>query len=500
MTKAWHGYVRVTVKPDLSIVVPVYGNWWMTRRLLHALDDLRAQSETTFETIVVDNASRDETWEGLAAFSWVRRLQLEANRNFEGGCNAGATIAQAPVVLFLNNDAWPIGDPLAPLVRAFDDEQLVIAGGILFFEDGPIQNAGNAVHADGSFASLLRNLDPSFVAQRAIEPFSPLGTAFAVRASWFASVGMFDERYVNGTEEHDLVMRAKEDGRGVRVIDAARFTHFSGATRGPSHSDRENERLFHQRWSSAIASVSRIDRGTLGAFVLHDASPDPLARRAIAALRAELALLGHPVVERIAPWMPIDTRFRRSARVALRWFARRGAASEPALTVVTGEPRAQIEVTGALRTRVPFLPFADERAACAFAFDPDAERVAFVGCTPQRVASVRAELGEAGADVIEPAELIGSQRERVAMAVCDAIGDASGYGRAVLARAGIPCIDSRSPALAGELLRDRVARVERATAARLEADRGWTLRRSAQRIIDLGFYARNGLERPMIAG
>ena len=42
-----------------------------------------------FETIVVDNASTDETPRAIAAFPWVRYLRHDENRNFAGACNAG---------------------------------------------------------------------------------------------------------------------------------------------------------------------------------------------------------------------------------------------------------------------------------------------------------------------------------------------------------------------------------------------------------------------------
>jgi glycosyltransferase involved in cell wall biosynthesis len=60
--------------PELSVVIPVYNNWWLTARCLRELDRLRGPS-LSFETIVVDNASSDETPDAIAAFPWVRYLR-----------------------------------------------------------------------------------------------------------------------------------------------------------------------------------------------------------------------------------------------------------------------------------------------------------------------------------------------------------------------------------------------------------------------------------------
>ena len=140
---------------QLSIVIPVYNNWWMTARALRALDRLRDASTTSFETIVVDNASADETQSSMREFPSVRYERMETNTNFAGACNAGARLATAPLVLFLNNDAYPLGDALTPLARAFDRDEVAIAGGALFFEDGATQGAGFVVLPERALALLL---------------------------------------------------------------------------------------------------------------------------------------------------------------------------------------------------------------------------------------------------------------------------------------------------------------------------------------------------------
>ncbi|HEY6449350.1 MAG TPA: glycosyltransferase, partial [Candidatus Cybelea sp.] len=84
---------------ELSVVIPVYNNWWLTARCLRELDRLREGHSLSFETIVVDNASSDETPAAIAGFPWVRYLRHDVNRNFAGACNAGARIAESPLTL-----------------------------------------------------------------------------------------------------------------------------------------------------------------------------------------------------------------------------------------------------------------------------------------------------------------------------------------------------------------------------------------------------------------
>ncbi|MGA7247514.1 MAG: glycosyltransferase, partial [Candidatus Cybelea sp.] len=143
--------------PELSVVIPVYNNWWLTSRCLRELERLRGAS-LSFETIVVDNASSDETPGAIAEFPWVRYLRHDSNRNFSGACNAGARLAQAPLTFFLNNDAYPLGDALTPLARVFERAQVAIAGGALFFEDGVTQAAGLVMLRNAHWHYFFRNL------------------------------------------------------------------------------------------------------------------------------------------------------------------------------------------------------------------------------------------------------------------------------------------------------------------------------------------------------
>jgi GT2 family glycosyltransferase len=171
----------------LSVVIPVYNNWWLTARCLRSLEQLRDSCSFAFETILVDNASSDETPQAVARFGWVRYVRHDENRNFAGACNAGTRFAQAPVTLLLNNDAYPLGDALTPLVAAFEREEVAIAGGALFFEDGVTQAAGLVVLRNAHWHYSCRNLPPSLEAVTTFPvrpwPCAPIGLCVAVAST-----------------------------------------------------------------------------------------------------------------------------------------------------------------------------------------------------------------------------------------------------------------------------------------------------------------------------
>ncbi len=346
-------------RPELSIVIPVYDNWWLTARCLRELDALRDAGSVSFETIVVDNASRDETPDAIALFPWVRYLRFERNRNFAGGCNAGVRAAEAPLALLLNNDAYPLGDAFAPLVRAFDRAEVALAGGALFFEDGVTQAAGLAMLPNAHWHYSCRNLPADL--EDVTMPRDALavsGAAMAVRTEWFVENGGFDESFVNGFEDVDLCMRAREQGRTIAYVADARFAHYEAASAGRFEREAQNERRFYERWSASLGSLPRTARGDVGAIAVRiGANADPLLQAGLTDLEAALRSFGHPVVRGdVAWWRLLDRRFRRAA--SLGWFTDSGARAGISVACDAGAPAA-IRTHGAASVEVPWLPCAD---------------------------------------------------------------------------------------------------------------------------------------------
>jgi GT2 family glycosyltransferase len=508
--------------PQLSVVIPVYDNWWLTARCLHELDRVRNVGAPSFETIVVDNASSDETGEAIAGFPWARYLRLKRNCNFAGACNAGARQAEAPLLLLLNNDAYPLGDAFSPLVRVFERADVAIAGGALFFEDGVTQAAGLVVLPNAHWHYSCRNLPPTL--GEVVTPRDAIGisgAAMAVRTQWFLSVGGFDESFVNGFEDVDLCMRAREAGRAIAYVAEARFAHYEAASAGRFDREAENERRFYQRWSERFAAIPRVARGAVGAIaVRRPPNLDPLSSAALDDLEAALRSFGHPV-ERAAirPWRRFDRRFRESA--TLEWFT--GGLSRPGVAVGRPDSCAEIRTHGAVDVRVPWMP-------CAAS-----ERIASLGVRRSDDASCNL-VGVVGSDEelrgfrlpaegfrtlrITPQMLLGGDAPvGLVCAVHVGVADESAFGNVLLAQAGVPAIvlandELRAlfssdvaliterdgiPECAVRLIGDPSARTRYGMRLSADARRRFSPRRTAIRVVDLLCAARFGLERPSIA-
>ena len=535
------------MNPRLSIVIPVYDNWWLTARLLRTLDTLRGGA-LPFETIVVDNASSDETSEAMRAFPWARYKRLETNRNFAGACNAGALLASAPLVLFLNNDAYPIGDALTPLVAAFDRPEVAIAGGALFFEDGVTQCAGFVLLPNAHWHYSYRNLPPSLAGViRTRDALAVSGAAMAVRTQWFRDAGGFDETYVNGFEDVDLCMRARDRGVAILYVAESHFAHYEAASARRYAREAENEEQFYARWSASLASLPRVARGSAGAIAVR-AGPDAstLTAAALDDLEAALRDFGHPLVRgSIRPWQRLDGRFRESA--SFGWFA--SPVEAPSVAVEgDGIALARLRASGASDASVPWLPCADVArvGASPLRFDPTCEAIAVAGfdtlaADRQRdlVAALdavlsrreRARVVAVAAGASDFVRRFGDRAQTVSLLAPNAPGsvavgavvhagltDSAAFGNVLLAQSELASIvvndelhslfasdvstyagDGDVAATVERVLDDRPARERNARSGAADARRRFSPRRSAIRVVDLLCAARFGLERPAAA-
>jgi|HigsolmetaAR201D_1030396.scaffolds.fasta_scaffold07533_4 Predicted glycosyltransferases len=118
-----------------SIVIPNWNGRDLLEKYLPSV--LAAASiHPDNEVIVVDNASTD----GSAAFvrenfPSVRLIELDTNRGFGGGSNAGFLAARNEIVVLLNSDMRVEPDFLPPLLEGFTDEKVFSVSCQIFFSD-----------------------------------------------------------------------------------------------------------------------------------------------------------------------------------------------------------------------------------------------------------------------------------------------------------------------------------------------------------------------------
>ena len=223
--------------PRVSVVIP---SWDGAGLLRAALSSIQAQTFTDFETVVVDNGSRDGTAEMLAAdFPGVRVIAFPENRGFAVAVNAGVRASRGEIVTLMNNDVEADPKWLATLVNALDRRPDV--GSV----SSKMLDAANPDRLDTAWdaMSLLAynvgkgELDgPHFNVGRYV--LSACAGAAAYRRSLFDRVGYFDEDFFAWFEDVELGIRCQLAGYRCWYEPAAVVRH-RGSSTGARMPDRK---------------------------------------------------------------------------------------------------------------------------------------------------------------------------------------------------------------------------------------------------------------------
>ena len=93
------------MNPDVSVLIVSFNTCETLRRCLQILRD--TSHDVSYETIVIDNASRDGSAEMVAAeFPEVKLIRSSENLGFAAANNRGFEIAQGNYIALLNSDAF----------------------------------------------------------------------------------------------------------------------------------------------------------------------------------------------------------------------------------------------------------------------------------------------------------------------------------------------------------------------------------------------------------
>jgi len=135
--------------PARSIMIPLFGRAMFTKACLLAIERSVSAEEVSFEVIVVDYGSSNETPDLLNSLSSsrtnLRVTRFRQNLGFARACNEGARLARGHYLIFLNNDTLPTPGWLEKMATlATRDAGIGIVGCKLLYPNGRIQHIGIA--------------------------------------------------------------------------------------------------------------------------------------------------------------------------------------------------------------------------------------------------------------------------------------------------------------------------------------------------------------------
>lgn len=207
-------------KPEISVVVLLFNQAGLSLDCLLALRDQEGPGfGLGFETILIDNASTDETNHLLSRIDGATIVQNQENVGFLAAANQGAALARGRQILFLNNDATLHANAIFNAARRLDrDPGIGIVGGRIILADGHLQEAGCILYRDGATTGYGRGQSPGDVAIRHLRDVDYVSGAFMmVRADLWRALGGFDPAFAPAYyEDCDFCLRAQRGG--FRVV------------------------------------------------------------------------------------------------------------------------------------------------------------------------------------------------------------------------------------------------------------------------------------------
>jgi glycosyltransferase involved in cell wall biosynthesis len=201
-------------QPFLTVIVPLYN---ANRFIGRCLDALLASSYQSYEIIVVDDCSTDNSAEvcrekGMTVLTMERQSGPAAARNF------GAQKAQGEILFFVDSDVVVRPDTLA---RAAEDfmKSPTIAAVFGSYDDDP---------AEKNFLSQYKNLQHHFVHQQSDEAAGTFWAGCgAIRREVFEALEGFDsESYPKPSiEDIELGYRIRRNGHGILLDKKLQVKH-----------------------------------------------------------------------------------------------------------------------------------------------------------------------------------------------------------------------------------------------------------------------------------
>jgi len=184
------------------------------------------------EVVVVDNASTDETAQGLKQWQkeWaaIKVETLPRNTGFSPACNRGAEISQGTYLLFLNNDIVLQPGWLEPLLKEINQPGVGLVGPKLVYPEGNRINHAGYVFGMGSFYAIYHDHHPAAPEVNKKRDYQALlGACILLPRALFFSVGQFS---LEGLEDIDLCLKIKANGLVSRYVPESTVYHHGSVT------------------------------------------------------------------------------------------------------------------------------------------------------------------------------------------------------------------------------------------------------------------------------
>lgn len=238
-----------------SVIIPT-----TSQGFIHLARLMPLLVEEEAEIIVVDNGSHDGTTNYLSNYN-CKVVINKSNLGFAKGVNQGVSIAKGEFILLLNNDTVITKGFVQEMEKTFELDKTIGIVGCLIMQLGgqkKVQNIGTCFTEDyipyelglekASITPQILFNDPRVHVVREVPGFT--GACMMIKREVWDKVGGLDERFINGWEDVDFFLKARELGYRVYYTGNTYIYHQLHGSRnvGRFNHENENRKLYDSIW------------------------------------------------------------------------------------------------------------------------------------------------------------------------------------------------------------------------------------------------------------
>jgi GT2 family glycosyltransferase len=243
--------VSQTDTPEISVLIVTYNN---SSTIDNCLEALFKQTYSSFELLVWDNASSDNTLEKLRTYPNLRLIASPKNVGFAVSMNSLSEKTSGKFLFILNPDCICPPDTLQKLLVFAELHPGAISAAFMF-PDGQIHASARDLptysnilfsrRSPLSFFGLFGSSNAGyFIPDRAAKVPAVSATGLFLRKALFNESGRFDERFFLYCEDLDLCRRLHAKNIDIWYLPELKITHLLRV------SSRKNplKPLYHHHW------------------------------------------------------------------------------------------------------------------------------------------------------------------------------------------------------------------------------------------------------------
>lgn len=235
----------------VNIVIPTYNGLRFLDPLYQALK-AGISEQINYKITIVDDGSIDSTQKWADQHPDINYLKQPANLGFAKACNRGAKSLDAEYILFLNNDTQPQKGFLGAMLKVAEENfahPQIVGAKILLMNGETVQHAGIKFMASGyPYEFGQGKMANSPEVNKTGEMNAVTAAAMLFKKDLFDGLKGFDEEYINGWEDQDICLRARERGAKIFYCAEAVVLHHRFASEGRFTHEIENKNLFRDKW------------------------------------------------------------------------------------------------------------------------------------------------------------------------------------------------------------------------------------------------------------